>query len=557
MTHLDQAPTDPGPPPLMPTAAASGSASAAPAAASDRFFAWTSGLGIVRGDGWIGGVAAGIAARLRIDPLIVRAILVVAALFGFPVLFLYALAWALLPDLNDRIPLQDALRGRFEQSQLGILVVAVLGLIPVTPALLVFAGVPSWMLQPGLGGWPFLSALAVGLGVLIVGGLVFLIVRAASQSRSIDPAATEPDQRTASAASGAPGSSAAASGSGPDGALADAAGVDAVDANAATWASAPASSDDVANAAPPVPGETDAGAPGLAPDASPDDAYAAWRAQHAAWKVQNDAWRREQQDAARAARDQARRERHAHATAFSAEAAERRRVRRLTSPRTPFAYVATVSGIAAVAGAAVAVTSAADLAGALGLFTAALVVAAGMVIAGALRRRSGFLAALAIVLLLSGALATAAPAVAALHPGDYSISNAEGAERWPADAPFVQPWGSTWVTLVDTGAPTETIYIDKRSGGTTVQLDPGVTLHLDVTAPSWSPVFTSASGSIDLRSVPDMNAVMRPDGRVRYTGTIPAVTADGDVPTTEQTLVIDQESGWIEIQQFTPAEESE
>jgi hypothetical protein len=307
----------------------------------------------------------------------------------------------------------------------------VLGLIPFTPALVVFAGIPDWMFQPGLGGWPFLSALAVGLGLILVIGLLLLIARAANQPpRATDPVASGSDERTASAASDAPASSAAPSGSGPDAAPADAAGVDA----AGFVASTPALSGESATA-----------------PASPDEAYAAWRAQHAAWKVQDDAWRRDQQDAARAARDQARRERHAHAASFSAEAAERRRIRKVTSPRTPFAYVATVSGIAAVVGAIVAVTSTAELSGALGLFTAALVVAAGMVVAGALRRRSGFLASLAIVLLAGGALATASPAITALHPGDYSISNADGAPRWPADAPFVQPWGSAWVSLVDTG----------------------------------------------------------------------------------------------------------
>jgi hypothetical protein len=57
--------------------------------------------------------------------------------------------------------------------------------------------------------------------------------------------------------------------------------------------------------------------------------------------------------------------------------------------------------------------------------------------------------------------------------------------------------------------------------------------------------------------MPDMNTVTRPDGRVHYMGTIPAATVGDDEATTEQTLVIDQESGWIEIRQYTPTEESE
>ena len=58
---------------------------------AERFLLWVAGLGVVRSDGWLGGVAAGIAARLRIDPLIVRGVLVVAALFGLPVIFLLSL----------------------------------------------------------------------------------------------------------------------------------------------------------------------------------------------------------------------------------------------------------------------------------------------------------------------------------------------------------------------------------------------------------------------------------------------------------------------------------
>ncbi len=98
---------------------------------------------MVRGDGWIGGVAAGIAARLRIDPLIVRGILVVVGLFGFPVIFLYALAWALLPDLDGRIVLRDALRRRFEPAQVGILGLLILGLIPLGPGVVFVGRIPD------------------------------------------------------------------------------------------------------------------------------------------------------------------------------------------------------------------------------------------------------------------------------------------------------------------------------------------------------------------------------------------------------------------------------
>ena len=78
MTDTTSAPpADPGPPPTAPPGVPTG---------SDRFFSWVQGLGIVRGDAWLGGVCGGIAARVRIDPLIVRGIFVVVALLGFPAL---------------------------------------------------------------------------------------------------------------------------------------------------------------------------------------------------------------------------------------------------------------------------------------------------------------------------------------------------------------------------------------------------------------------------------------------------------------------------------------
>jgi len=519
---------DPGPPPAPP---ASVTAPAPYRPRGERFFAWTSGLGVVRGDGWIGGVAAGLAARLRIDPLIVRGILVVVALFGFPVLFLYALAWALLPDLDERIPLREAMAGRFEPAQLGILALAVAGLIPFTPALLVIAGIPAWMVQPGLGGWPFLSALAVGFGLVVVAGLVFIIVRAAAQTpRTSTPAAPVPDQRTASAASMAPGSSAAASGSGPDAGDADVQGADAVAAGFAASASAPSSEPDVTSA----------------PDASDrDDEYAAWRAQHARWKEQDDAWRRQQRDGARAARDQARRERHAHAAAFSAEAAERRRLRRLTSPRTPFAYVATVLGIAVIAGALVAVTSPAELAGALGLFAAALVVALGMVVAGFARRRSGFLAAVTLVLLAGGAAAVAVPLLQSQHVlgSSYGISNLAEPPVSTAAEPFVQPWGDLNVYLAATSRPTAPLYVDKGDGSTWIRFDPDVAVTLDLTATEWGMRVISPTGElIDLREVPGAQVTDLTDGRTRFQ--VRLATADA---TTEQILVLDQRAGWVAL----------
>jgi hypothetical protein len=53
---------------------------------TNRFFTWMRGLAIVRQNGWIGGVCGGVAARLGIDPIIVRGIAVVVVILGGPAL---------------------------------------------------------------------------------------------------------------------------------------------------------------------------------------------------------------------------------------------------------------------------------------------------------------------------------------------------------------------------------------------------------------------------------------------------------------------------------------
>ena len=73
---------------------------------SNRFFTWLRSLGVVRADGWIGGVCGGIALRTGLDPLIVRGIAVVIAILGGPALFFYAAAWLLLPDTHGEIHLE-------------------------------------------------------------------------------------------------------------------------------------------------------------------------------------------------------------------------------------------------------------------------------------------------------------------------------------------------------------------------------------------------------------------------------------------------------------------
>lgn len=96
----------------------------------DSFFDSIRRSGIVRSnDRWIGGVASGIALRLGVDALLVRAafgVLMVLSGVGF---VLYAAGWALLPEQSDgRIHLQEAIRGRFDSALAGAGILLLIGL---------------------------------------------------------------------------------------------------------------------------------------------------------------------------------------------------------------------------------------------------------------------------------------------------------------------------------------------------------------------------------------------------------------------------------------------
>ncbi|MFJ4206898.1 PspC domain-containing protein [Paenarthrobacter sp. NPDC089675] len=100
-----------------------------PAAPQQNFFDWVRNQGIRRGpDRWIGGVASGVAHRFGIDPLIVRGIFIVLALFAGVGVLLYGLAWALLPEPDGRIHVQEAGAGRWSGGMTGALVTTIIGL---------------------------------------------------------------------------------------------------------------------------------------------------------------------------------------------------------------------------------------------------------------------------------------------------------------------------------------------------------------------------------------------------------------------------------------------
>lgn len=499
---------------------------------SERFFAWVSGAGIARTDGWLGGVAAGIAARLRIDPLIVRGVLVVAALFGLPVVFLYAAAWALLPDLDGRIHARDLLHRRFESAQVGILAMAIIGLLPAAP----FTG---QLFGFGFVSWSALSAFAWIVGLVLVGGLLFLIVRAARRT----PGAPASSPTAGTVDSAAPGASDTLGGSGT------AAGVDASPTDAGALATAAMPTGDQAVLLPPappaLPGPPTPPAPLGAGTQTPQD-LEAWRAQHAAWREQDQAWRRQQQDAERIAKDALRHERQTVAAAFAAEAAERRRQRRASHPRAGFAYVSAVGG-AALAGGAIVGLTAGPQAGALGLLTAALVLAVGMIVAGLLRRRSGFLAFLAVIALVGGLIAGGASAARDLTFGWAYVSN--------EDTDHVrQVFGALALDVVVHDGTSRPVVIEKGAGDTEIVVQPGARLDLKATMDSGTVTWERR----DRDGTTLDSGRWQPSAQSDGTGTVVrTITSEGTEPVFEQSVTLTQTTGDLRIVIIENAEDQQ
>ena len=312
--------------------------------ADNRFFAWIRSLDLVRQPGWIGGVCAGIATRLGIDPVIVRAIFVVVAVLGGPAILLYAAAWLLLPDTAGKIHLEQVLRGRFESPVAGIIALVALSMLPVAQGFW-FAG--SWFwgeTNPG-------DSIGRAFWVIVVLGLLtWFIVWIARRANTV-PAAERlvPPAPTAAGAAGAPAAFAEATPTAPT---------------------------------EPLPG-------------APEEDFTAWREQQQQWKSQYDTFRAQSTEASIRAQEEYRQRR----IAAAAESAERMRQWRAANPRLRAAIVAMVLGAATIAGVVAAQFSDAGYGVTLGFGVATLVVGLAIVTAGTFRRRNGFLSFVALVLL--------------------------------------------------------------------------------------------------------------------------------------------------------------
>ena len=168
----------------------------APAASTD-FFGWVRSHGIHRGnDRWIGGVCSGIAHRLNVDPVIIRGAAIVLTLLAGIGVLLYGLAWALLPEPDGRIHVQEAGAGRWSSGMTGALIATVLGLTG---------------LGGGYWGWSNNGLSGLLWTVFWVGGAIYLIYYLTQRNKahptmaghSVPPRATYPAGRPGTGAASA------------------------------------------------------------------------------------------------------------------------------------------------------------------------------------------------------------------------------------------------------------------------------------------------------------------------------------------------------------------
>lgn len=439
------------------------------------FFAWLRGLGLQRQPGWIGGVASGVAARIGIDPIIVRGILVVLAIFAAPVLLFYGVAWLLLPDSDGRIHLQRLLNGDAQPALAGIAIFVLLGLMtPLNAAAQSVVAGNFWTTSGWFWGWSGSSVIATIFNIAALAAItvfvVWLVRRSNSNSRGGAPSPT-----TLAAYSTAPATDGGGIRSGDSDAAATTTG-DAAPAAAATA--------ETVAAEPPVTAPTAEYEP-IPPGAGASvDELAAWKLQHEAWRIERDRFNRAQTDADQAARAHWAAENKARSQAFAEQAAEHSRLRKLERPRASASAVFFTLGAALVAGAGSAIAAMgspanADYAATIGVLVAALVVSLAMIIAGIARRRSGFLAAVAMTLLLIGLVSAAVPRHGQfLIPGAYLDSGT-------SSGAVTQPWGdlTVWVYDHDNGdaQSDRSMTVTKANGDLYIQMDANSSLDLTAT----------------------------------------------------------------------------
>ena len=125
----------------------------------DRFFGWIRSVDLRRDadDKWLAGVCSGIATRLGVDPIVIRAALVLLVILGGVGITIYLIAWAFLPNNRDEIVAEKALR---DGDVLGIILLVIIGL-----SLIGGTGLAGD--TPGIG-WIWWVVVPIGLVVWLV-----------------------------------------------------------------------------------------------------------------------------------------------------------------------------------------------------------------------------------------------------------------------------------------------------------------------------------------------------------------------------------------------------
>ncbi|WP_418277773.1 PspC domain-containing protein [Isoptericola jiangsuensis] len=138
------------------------------------FFDSVRRTGIARSnDRWIGGVAAGVAERYGLDPLLVRGLLILSVFVAGIGLVLYGIAWLLLPERSDgRIHLQETFRGTFDVAVLGAGLLILFGLVS-------HSGIWPWWRGPA-------EWVAVLLWIAFWVAVVWLVVKLVRSRRGSD-----------------------------------------------------------------------------------------------------------------------------------------------------------------------------------------------------------------------------------------------------------------------------------------------------------------------------------------------------------------------------------
>ncbi|MCA1781476.1 MAG: PspC domain-containing protein [Intrasporangiaceae bacterium] len=153
-THTsDHGPSDPGPAP----------------SSTKGFFDQIRAFGVRRtSDRWVAGVGGGLARRLGVDPLLIRAAFIALLIFGIGFLA-YLIAWALLPDENDSIVAERAIHDGDGWGIFLIIVIA-LSVFGVGPF---FTGADGW--------WSLVMTLA------LIAGIWWLVTRTRDSGAGAQP----------------------------------------------------------------------------------------------------------------------------------------------------------------------------------------------------------------------------------------------------------------------------------------------------------------------------------------------------------------------------------